>query len=363
MEDAAAKTLFYPFVTEMLSPPEGRVLYLNARYDAAMDDAFTAAEHVTAVQPFAPFANDMEHNGFSIVPEMTEDDESGAYDAVFMLGTKNMTELHYDVARALNALKDGGLFICAAANDEGGKRLPKDIAATGLVADSASKHKSRVVWGVKENKALNKDVLAQWLEDGAPQLCDETGFYTEPGLFSWHRIDQGSQMLTDYLTAQAAQGKGLRGRGADFGCGYGYLSCALLAEARHKIKALDYIDADARAIKACHANIEKSGNNELFANGAVKGYWQDLTKPLPKEFGPYDFIVMNPPFHEGKKTMPLIGQAFIRYAYGALCKAGVLYMVANRHLPYEDTLRQTFGEAFENIHEEGGFKLFKAVKR
>ena len=55
-----------------------------------------------------------------------------------------------------------------------------------------------------------------------------------------------------------------------------------------------------------------------------------------------DAVVMNPPFHEGRKADPELGQAFIEAAAGMLGAKGKLYMVANRHLPYEETLERLF---------------------
>ena len=87
--------------------------------------------------------------------------------------------------------------------------------------------------------------------------------------------------------------------------------------------------------------------------------WADLNKPTTLKN--LDFIIMNPPFHEGKSTDIGIGKAFIENAHTALKKHGELYMVANAHLPYEDTLKQTFFK-LEKLFEGSGFKIYKATK-
>ena len=74
-----------------------------------------------------------------------------------------------------------------------------------------------------------------------------------------------------------------------------------------------------------------------------------------------DFIVMNPPFHEGKKTNVEIGKAFISNAFEELKSGGILYMVANAHLPYEAVLSEKFS-TIEKKFEGQGFKIFAAVK-
>jgi len=60
-------------------------------------------------------------------------------------------------------------------------------------------------------------------------------------------------------------------------------------------------------------------------------------------------------------TRPDIGQRFIAVAAQALRPGGRLYVVANRHLPYEHTLNDSFG-AVRVVAERDGFKLVEAVK-
>ena len=52
---------------------------------------------------------------------------------------------------------------------------------------------------------------------------------------------------------------------------------------------------------------------------------------------------------------------FIRQAAGMLKRGGALWMVANRHLPYEDVLDARFSEVNE-IASSGAFKVIHAVR-
>ena len=70
---------------------------------------------------------------------------------------------------------------------------------------------------------------------------------------------------------------------------------------------------------------------------------------------------MNPPFHTGRSAEASIGQRMIAAAAKALKPGGRLLMVANRELPYEDTLQRAF-RRFERIDEDRQYKVIKAVK-
>jgi len=68
---------------------------------------------------------------------------------------------------------------------------------------------------------------------------------------------------------------------------------------------------------------------------------------------------MNPPFHTGRAAEPSLGRAFIAAASRMLAPHGKLWMVANRHLPYEQALRDQFRNVDE-IAGDGAFKVFHA---
>ena len=77
---------------------------------------------------------------------------------------------------------------------------------------------------------------------------------------------------------------------------------------------------------------------------------------------PYDVIVTNPPFHTGSRhDRPDIGRRFIAVAAAALRTGGSLWLVANRHLPYESVLDESFGKV-TMVKQAGGFKIVSAVR-
>jgi len=72
--------------------------------------------------------------------------------------------------------------------------------------------------------------------------------------------------------------------------------------------------------------------------------------------------VTNPPFHGGSRhDRPDIGRRFISAAAAALRPGGTLWLVANRHLPYEAILDASFGHV-RTLTQAGGFKIVVATR-
>lgn len=329
--DMALQTLFLPCEHKTLSL-EGaqRILFLNARLHALL------SSRMTLVQDFKPYADALEKAGFPVA-----DKPDRSYDLAFVLLPKNQKEAEYHLALAQEALNPGGVLVCAADNKAGGSRVKKMLESLGFegVYD-LSKHKARVAWAVKGRVS---DTAFAWLKQGEIQTVMDGAFVSRPGLFSWDRLDKGSAILLRNLP------KDLKGTGADFGCGHGALSRAVLEI--DAVEKLFCMDADRRAVECCSRNVVSS---------KAEFIWADLTKPQPA-LKNLDFIVMNPPFHEGKSESVALGKAFIQTAHDSLKSGGRLLVVANAHLPYEDLLRARFRHG-KKLFEGQGFKVYEAEK-
>lgn len=244
------------------------------------------------------------------------------------------------VAGALDRLEPGGLLLAAAPNDAGGKRYAKLLAAHFDLLLADSKNHCRLV--ALERPAQLPAVADDWRRAYAPQLVEGTSLKTLPGTFSCDHVDPGSALL-------AAKLPPLKGRVADFGAGWGYLSHRLLHGGTPPAQ-IDLYEADMNALEMAKANLAQDAARAGF-------YWHDLlSEPCPHA---YDAIVMNPPFHALRTQGADIGQGFIRAAAQALKQEGALWMVANRHLPYEKVLAETFAEQTA-IADEQGFKVLVA---
>lgn len=302
----------------------------------------TRLNHVSYLSPFA--AQDAAWQTVNAAPYV----EGVPISAVILFVPQQKDEALALLAKGLSVLTSGGLFIAVAPNDMGGKTLHKTLASFGVAVQDFSKHKCRVVW-TTQPQAASPETLQKFMEGGASRLRND-GLWTIPGVFSWNHRDQGTHVLLDFLDEMAPTSP-LSGHGADFGCGIGEMGYHLLP--RHPtITSLLCFDHDRRAIQSAAKNLAPYG-------ARVMTTWQDITTlPLKNQL---DFIVMNPPFHQGKFEHHGLGHIFIEKAAAALKKSGTLYLVANAHLPYEDHLKGLFSSVV-SLGAKNGFKVIKAKR-
>ncbi|HRX73850.1 MAG TPA: class I SAM-dependent methyltransferase [Hyphomonas sp.] len=340
--------MFDPVVFETLSlaldeaglvPAAGNILVLRAEPTPFLMQL--PKDRLTCQNSFKPDADALRAAGFTVLPPETEQFPSAALTIV--LPPRQRDELRALFARALRDAPSGGVVIACLPNTLGAKTGEKILSELSGETQSLSKNKCRAFWAVKAD-GWNAPLAEEWIALDAPQEVDDGALWSRPGLFSWDRVDAGSELLADSVP------EWIRGRGADFGAGQGYLSREVLANCQH-VESMDLFEAEHRALACQRLNLEGFDN--------WSQHWADVTKNAPQ--AEYDFIVMNPPFHTGRADSASLGQAFIRAASDALKTGGTLWLVANRHLPYETALSECF-KSHEMLEDEGGYKIIRAEK-
>jgi len=265
---------------------------------------------------------------------------------VLILPPRQRDEARATFARALAQLTDGGRIVASVANNEGARSSQSDLEQLVGAVGSLSKNKCRVFWSELVRGMQNTSLAAEWLALDAPRPIAGGRFVSRPGVFAWDRIDKASALLAAHLPND------LVGRAADLGCGFGYLSAELLARCPN-IASVDLYEAEQRALDVARVNL---ASNQSRAD--VGFHWHDVTTGLSRK---YDVIVTNPPFHTQSRTdRPDIGKRFIAVAAESLCPGGRLWLVANRHLPYESVLNETFGRV-RTVAQDDGFKIIEAI--
>ncbi len=273
-------------------------------------------------------------------PGSTPLERCAGLDRAVVYAPPGTLERRRQLALALLALRVDGALSVLAPKDKGGARLRQELEGFGCVVGETARRHHRLCACVRPQVLTG---VSQALADGELRFVDALRLWSQPGVFSWDRIDPGTALLARSLPP-------LVGRGADFGCGIGHLSRAALASPQ--VRALSLVELDGRAVESARRNLD---------DPRATLHWADLTAPDPSdaELDGLDFVVTNPPFHDGGTEDRALGQAFIRRAARALRKGGALWLVANRHLPYEAALAELFAEVTLRA-DHGGYKVFEA---
>jgi 16S rRNA (guanine1207-N2)-methyltransferase len=340
-DDPALDTLFLPFHNDALAwPADGRALLLGARAGAALADFASPA--LACEQSFRPRAAALEAAGLTVSTRV-----EGRFPLVLVLPPRQREAARALLARALDQAEPGGTVVVSLANTDGARSAEEDLERLAGPVESLSKNRCRVFW-VRAG-AGDAALRTEWAALDEPRPVADGRFLSRPGLFAWDRVDPGSALLAAHLPVE------LKGQGADLGAGFGYLSAEVL-ERCPEVTSIDLYEAEARGLDLARRNLEPhAGRAEL------DFLWHDVAAGLPRDRR-YHFIVTNPPFHEGGRAdRHDLGRAFITAAAAALRQKGRLFLVANRHLPYEATLEQAF-VMVRRIADDGTYKVIEASK-
>ncbi len=292
-------------------------------------DLPVAPDQVLIEHTFKPDCDAWDRRGYQVMPK------ASPAEAMIVVLPRAKALARDMVARACNL--SSGIVIIDGQKTDGADAVFKECRKRLGDLPSLTKAHGRLFWFDAD---AAKGKFDDWLVPD-PARGDH-GYYTTAGVFSDGQVDRGSALLVDALPPK------LFGRVADLGAGWGYLSLAALKY--EKVKSVDLVEAEALALDCARLNVTDERANF---------HWADATTFAPSD--PYDTIICNPPFHTSRAADPALGRAFIAAAARMLKPSGHLWLVANRHLPYERHLKDTFRNG-EELYGDNSFKLFHASR-
>lgn len=304
---------------------DGTIAVLHPSADANL--SALPRDRVLVVSPMATVCSSFAARGYDVAADVPKDSRFGT---TILCLTRARAEAQALVAQAM-ACTDG-LLIVDGQKTDGADSMLKALRARVQVSAPISKAHGKIYW-----MSPGAD-FTDWA--GGPEL-HPGGFWTAPGVFSADGVDPASQMLAQALPETMA------GTFADLGAGWGYLSAHVLTR---NVKAVHLIEAHDMALQCARHNV--TDPRAVF-------HWADATTWKPAEL--VDGVVMNPPFHTGRTADPSLGRAFIAAAARVLKPHGALWMVANRHLPYEEALASAFTKVVD-LDGDARFKLVRAER-
>jgi len=308
-------------------PPEGRIAVFRPR--AGVDLSGLPAERVQVVQGFWP-----DHQYFAAGGYDTVTAPEGRFVLAVVFLPRSKAEAHGLIARALD-VTGGGPVVIDGQKTDGVESVLKDLRRAGAEVGTTFAKAHGKLFVMRGTAPEGWDVAAH--EKTLPD-----GFVTVPGVFSADRVDPASALLASKLPARLA------GRVADLGAGWGYLAASVLGHPG--VTECHLIEAEHAALDCARRNV---------TDARARFHWADVASFVPDE--PFDVIVTNPPFHTRRAADPSLGQAFIASAARMLTPGGSVWLVANRHLPYEAALKDAFKEVSEAFGD-ASFKVFHAAK-
>lgn len=303
-------------------PSQGRIAVYRPRIGDDLSDL--PRDRVTVLTGFKP-----DHDHFAAMYSVSAEPP---YAAAIVCLPRSREAARGLIARAAAEVAPGGWIAVDGQKTDGIDTALKDLRARVDLSESLSKAHGKLA------AFLAGPDLSDWL--ARPHRVD--GFLTLPGIFSADGPDRGSVLLASALPAK------LGGKVADLGAGWGFLAAEILR--RPGVRRLDLVEAEADALDCARVNI---------TDPRARFHWADATTWRPETL--LDVVVMNPPFHRGREADPALGAGFIRAARRMLAPSGELWLVANRHLPYDAVLADSFLELRE-VMTDGGFRVIQAIK-
>jgi 16S rRNA (guanine1207-N2)-methyltransferase len=267
------------------------------------------------------------------------------HDLVVVAFPKSKAELAFTLAMIAPAINEETCIVIVGDNKSGIKsvaKLSNDYLAHCIKQDSA---RHCLLYSARHKKPSMLFNLGDWFSYYDVNIAQNTiKIAALPGVFSQKGLDKGTKVLLDHLSLN------ITGSVFDFGCGAGVISAAI-GKACPDVE-LTLADVSALAIKSSEETLKLNG---------IQGQCI-ATDGLSQVHGKFDYILSNPPFHQGIKTHYAATELFLSECAKHMTHHGSLIVVANSFLKYQSIMEQSVGATLQII-KENGFTVYKSIKK
>ncbi|WP_100639483.1 class I SAM-dependent methyltransferase [Marinobacter salexigens] len=270
----------------------------------------------------------------------------GAYDLILLKIPREADYLAWLLRWGNGALRQNGLILAAGMI----KHLPArsvDVFAKAVEVQSAGRavKKARLITCSRGEASLDG-----WPGNWKGYELENSGMRVNamPAVFAREKLDIGTRLLLPHIKP-ALQSCCPGARVLDLACGNGVLGLSALA-VRADVE-VTFSDVSSQAVLSARSNVQAAFSHAkalfLHADGVAR------------EGGPFERILLNPPFHEGGVVGDHIALRLFEQAAQNLSESGRLLMVGNRHLGYHKSLRRFFPEV-RQLDANPKFVVFEA---
>lgn len=269
-----------------------------------------------------------------------------SYDDIVYRVSKERPLVHHCINESFKRLNEGGTLHLIGNKEDGIRTHGRHAEEVFASAEHAKKHGD--CYHIRLQKPAQSSNNATEFLDSKEydqlRTCTVGDFHfvSKPGVFGWNKVDRGSELLAEYANRALAKKKSA-GKVLDLGCGYGYL---LLATASLPFSIRHATDNNAAAVDAAKASFARAGL-------AVEVTLDDCAAQLS---GGYDWILCNPPFHQGFSISSALAEKFIGQIKRLLAPEGKALVVVNQFIPIERVAQDKFSH-IETVINEHGFKV------
>ena len=272
------------------------------------------------------------------------------YDDIVYRVSKERPLVHHCINESYKRLNEGGTLHLIGNKEDGIRTHGRNAEKVFATPEHAKKHakKHGDAYHIRLQKPAKSSANPASFLDSKDydqlRTCTVGDFHfiSKPGVFGWNKVDRGSAMLADYMNTLLAKKKSA-GSVLDLGCGFGYL---LLATAALPFSIRHGTDNNAAAIDAAKASFAR-------ADLEVQVSLDDCAAQLT---GNYDWILCNPPFHQGFATSSALAEKFLKQIKKLLSPQGKALIVVNQFIPVERLAQDKFTHV-ETVLNEHGFKV------
>lgn len=269
---------------------------------------------------------------------------NGPYDCVLIRIPKTLALLEEQLIRLQSQITEHTIIVATGMI----KHLPRSAGDLleryiGPVQASLAEKKARLLFVSAEKKPQAKSPYPSEYQLDKPKLI----LRNHAGVFCREALDIGTRFLLPHLPNNLSDA-----RVADLGCGNGVLGivCALY----NPQAQLHMVDESYMAVQSAQENWQLALGERPVTIYAGDGLGAEQPETL-------DLVLCNPPFHQQQVVGDFLAKRMFQQSHRALKKGGELWIVGNRHLGYNITLKRMFRNV-EQIAANAKFVIFKAIK-
>jgi 16S rRNA (guanine1207-N2)-methyltransferase len=303
----------------------GPVLLLNPERDSlAFELRNQAAEIRASSQDFATFRwleSGAMPCSFEVIPSIRGDEET-----LILTLPREKARLSMMLAACASSIGENTRLWLVGENRSGIKSSPRLLREYFGDVEKLDSARHCALFEARRPRNAGPFDLQSWL---TPWKFDCAGqsvsVLSLPGVFAHGRLDRGTELLLEAVAELKPEGRIL-----DFACGSGIVGLCLKAGGFRG--DLTMLDVSALALESTRSSLHENGVSAtvLASDG------------LSEVSGQYDWIISNPPFHQGVSNDLEVSRNFFRSAGTFLGENGRILIVFNRHLPYARWLDEVF---------------------